>query len=99
MKYVIVLLATFMLLGVAYAGELEDTKAEYQKVVNAFSANAHTQNLMVEGFKSTNLTYQALVREQVKLQEMAKKLAEKIKKLEVPPTPNLPVEPAETSEE
>ena len=82
MKYLRVLLVTFMLLGVAHATELEQSKAEYQNIVSAFTDNVNSQKLLLEGFKITNSTYRALVKEQARLQELAQNLAEKIKELE-----------------
>lgn len=84
----------FLALGaVSFANELEKAKEDYTKVVSEFTDNLNNQKMLVEGFKATNSTYQALVKRQVQLQQIAKKLSDKIKELEVPdiaepPTPS-----------
>jgi hypothetical protein len=71
--------------GVSYAGELEDLKAEQEKVVTAYNQNAESMRLLIEGFIATNTTYRALVKEQARLLGTVQKLNEKIRKLELPP--------------
>jgi hypothetical protein len=74
-----------MLTTVAYAeGELEKAQNEYNAVLRAFSENLIDQNLLVEGFKSSNRTFQALLSDQQKLQEALKRLKTKIEKLQTP---------------
>lgn len=90
--FLIVLILAFFVASIlsqsAYsADDLDKLKADYQNIVNSFTDNLNSQRLLVEGFKSTNSTYQALVAAQVKLQKKAKALADKIKELETPPEP------------
>ena len=84
MKYFVIFAVSLMALAPAFADELEDTKAQYQQIVNSFTDNLNTQRLLVEGFKASNATFQALIKEQGKLQKQAQKLAGVIKKLEAP---------------
>ena len=87
----VLLMVTFMLPAISFAAEdVEKLKAEYKGVVNEFGQNGETQRLLIEGFKQTNATYQALIDRQLKLQEMAKSLAEKIQKLEAPVPAEVP---------
>ncbi len=98
MKYFIALLVAVMFFGanIAFAGELEDAKADQQKVITAYNVNANTQQLMLEGFKVSNIHYQALEKEQASLRELAKKLEVAIKALEAPPVEDaVPAEPSE----
>ena len=94
-----VLFVTIMLTGVSFAADdIEKLRAEYQEIVATFQNNVETQSLLVEGFKSMNITYQAIVAQQLKLQEMAKVVAEKIQKLEAVVAPAEPVEDGGTAE-
>ena len=94
-----VLFVTIMLTGVSFAADdIEKLRAEYQEIVATFQNNVETQSLLVEGFKSMNITYQAIVAQQLKLQEMAKVVAGKIQKLEAVVAPAEPVEDGGTAE-
>jgi hypothetical protein len=92
MKKILGVLAfLFVVIGIVFAfsfiangAEIDDLTANYQQVVDRFAQNAGTMNLLVEGFKSTNPTFQRLMTEQGELQQMAKDLAVKIKALETP---------------
>jgi len=99
-KVFIVLVLSFALIGFAYAtDDLEKLKTDYQNVVNSFTDNLNSQRLLVEGFKTTNSTYRALVAAQIKLQKQAKALDEKIKELETPPEhEEVPIEKPENAE-
>jgi len=90
-KVLTILLVTFMLLGFAYASDdLAKLKADLQSLVNSYNDNANSQQLLIEGFKATNSTYQALVNAQTKLQKQAQVISGKIQKLETPPVKEEP---------
>lgn len=95
MKKILAVLVVLVFLSPAVlfaADDVEKLKADYQEVVKEFGGNLQTQQLLVEGFKQTNATYQALVARQLKLQKMAKNLADKIQKMEAP-SPDAPEAP------